>query len=113
MMDLEEFTHLTITVLEEQDISTYAPTLIVGEQVQVIQGIPEGMDHREAIQDVVRRMGLQHKEFLFGVRSGPREVTTGHQGPTGTQFRIISGLVQGFSLSTPEHCPWWGPESDH
>ena len=112
-MDLDEFTHLTIAVLEEQEISTYAPTLIVGEQVQVIQGIPEGFDHREAIQDVVRRMGLQHSEFLFGVRSGLREVTTGHQGPTGTQFRIISGLAQGFNLSSPEHCPWWKPGSDH
>ena len=112
-MDLDEFTHLTITVLEEQDISSYAPTLIMGEQVQVIQGIPAGMDHREAIQDVVRRMGLKHSEFLFGVRSGPREVTTGYQGPTGTRFRVISSLSQGFSLSSPEHCLWWNPESDH
>lgn len=112
-MDLDEFTHLTITVLEGQAIATYAPTLIIGEQVQVIQGIPEGVDHREAIQDVVRRMGLQHAEFLFGVRSGPREVTTGHQGPTGTQFRVISSLAQGYSLSSLDHCAWWKPESNH
>lgn len=112
-MDLDAFTHLTITLLEEQDIATYAPTLIVGEQVQVVQGIPEGMDHREALQDLVRRLGLQRTEFLFGVRSGPREVTTGHQGPSGTAFRVISSLAQGFSLSSPDHCPWWRPESDH
>jgi hypothetical protein len=113
MMDLDEFTHLTITVLEEQDISTYAPTLIIGEQVQVIQGIPEGMDHRVALQDVIRRMGLQHAEFLFGVRSGPREVTTGQQSHQGTRFRVISSLSQGFSLTSLDHCPWWKPEIDH
>ena len=113
MMDLDEFTHLTITVLEEQDIATYAPTLILGEQVQVIQGIPEGLDHREALLSVIRRMGLQRGEFLFGVRSGPREVTTGHQSPGGTTFRVISSLAQGFSLSSPAHLPWWRPEREH
>ena len=113
MMDLDAFTHLTITVLEDQGMATYAPTLIVGEQVQVIQGIPEGLDHREALLDVIRRMGLQHGEFLFGVRSGPREVTTGHQGPEGISFRVISGLAQGFSLSSPAHPIWWKPGSEH
>jgi len=112
-MNLAEFTHITISVLEEQGIETYAPTLVVGEAIQVIQGIPEDLDHREAILQVIQQMGIQQGEFLFGVRSGPREVTTGHHGPHGTHFAVISGLAQGFTLSHPEHCPWWGLGTDH
>ena len=30
-MDLNEFTHLTLTVLEEQGTATYAPTIIADD----------------------------------------------------------------------------------
>ncbi len=106
-MNLEEFTHITVTVLEEQRVATYAPTLIVDEEVRVIQGIPEGLDHREALQDVVRRMGLQEAEFLFGLRTAPHEVTTGHHSPVGIQIQRISEMGKGYTISEVEECPWW------
>lgn len=113
-MDLQEFTHLTLAVLEEQDAASYAPTLIAGEAIQVIQGIPEGLDHREALQETILRLGLGQSDFFFGVRSGPGEVTTGHHTPMGTQFQRISQLQTGFVVSDLEACPWWtlgdGPE---
>jgi hypothetical protein len=114
-MDLEEITHITLAVAEEHGVATYAPTLITGEQVQVIQGIPGDIPHREAIQTVILQNGLADHEYFFGVRSGPQEITTGHHTPQGTQFMRISALQQGFMVSTVEECPWWMPsgESSH
>ncbi len=111
-MDLQEFTEITLAVAEEHGIGLYAPTLIVQGQVQVIQGIPPEVDHREALQQVVRRQGLEDREFFFGVRSGPQEITTGHHTLEGMAFMRISGLHQGFMVSKLEICPWWGGDPD-
>ncbi|WP_243323322.1 hypothetical protein [Geothrix sp. SG200] len=106
-MDLQEFTHITLAVLEDQGAAAYAPTIIAGDAVQVIQGIPEGMDHREALQETVLRLGLEQADFYFGVRSGPGEITTGFHTPVGTQFQLISEMRQGFVVSALGACPWW------
>lgn len=106
-MDLTEFTHLTLTVLEDQGTEAYAPTIIAGDTVQVIQGIPEAVDAREALQAMVLRLGLEQSEYFFGVRSGPGEVTTGHHDLAGTRFQRISQMHQGFMVSDLPACPWW------
>ena len=106
-MDLQEFTQLTLAVLEDQGTATYAPTLIAGETVQVIQGIPEGLDHRAALQETILRLGLQQSDFLFGVKSGPGEITTGWHTAVDTQFQRISELRQGFVVTNLEACDWW------
>lgn len=106
-MDLQEFTHITLAVLEDQGAEAYAPTIIAGDAVQVIQGIPEGMDQREALQETILRLGLQQADFYFGVRSGPGEITTGFHTPVGTQFQLISEMRQGFVVSDLGACPWW------
>lgn len=106
-MDLQEFTHLTLAVLEDQGTEAYAPTIIAGESVQVIQGIPGDMDQREALQETLLRLGLEQSDFYFGVRSGPGEITTGHHTFVGTRFQRISALRQGFVVSDLADCPWW------
>lgn len=106
-MDLNEFTQITMAVLEEHGTAAYAPTLIAGDTVQVIQGIPEGLDHREALQETLLRMGLEHAEFFFGVRSGPGEITTGYHTSAETRFQRISELRQGFVVSDLADCQWW------
>jgi len=106
-MDLNEFTQITLAVLEDQGTVAYAPTLIAGDTVQVIQGIPEGKDHRAALQETLHRLGLEHSDFFFGVRSGPGEVTTGFHTNAFTQFQRISELRQGFVVSNLEDCAWW------
>lgn len=106
-MDLQEFTQLTLAVLEDQGTAAYAPTIIAGDDVQVIQGIPEEIDDREALQEMVLRLGLEQSDFFFGVRSGPGEVTTGFHTMAGTCFQCISQLRQGFLVSDLADCPWW------
>lgn len=106
-MTLDEFAQITLTVAAESGIDAYAPTLIAREAVQVVQGIPEQVDHREAIQQVIRQAGLEHADYFFGVRSGPREITTGHHRDGTTRFVRILGLGAGFSLLAEDACPWW------
>ncbi len=106
-MDLDEFTHITLAVLEEEGAATYAPTIIAGESVQVIQGIPEGLDHRAALQQTIQRLGLGQSDFYFGVKSGPGEVTTGHHTVVSTEFQRISEMKTGFVISDLEDCGWW------
>jgi len=106
-MNLNEFTQITLAVLEDHGTAAYAPTLMAGDTVQVIQGIPEGMDHRAALQETLHRLGLEHMDFYFGVRSGPGEVTTGFHTPAYTQFQLISELRQGFVVSELADCDWW------
>ncbi len=106
-MDLLEFTHLTLAVLEDQGTAAYAPTIIAEETVQVIQGIPPGLDPREALQQTALRLGLEQSDFLFGVRTGPGEITTGHHTAVDTRFQLISEMRQGFVVSDLEDCAWW------
>jgi hypothetical protein len=106
-MNLDEFTQITLTVASEGGIASYAPTIIAREQVRVIQGIPEGYDHREAIQEVILQSRFENEEFYFGVRSGHQEITTGHHLEGSTRFVRILGLTQGFTLVPVETCEWW------
>ena len=106
-MDLQEFTQMTLTVLEDQGTAAYAPTIFADDTVQVIQGIPEGLDHRAALQETILRLGLQQSDFYFGVTSGPGEITTGFHTAVDTHFQRISRLRQGFVISEIEDCAWW------
>ncbi len=106
-MTLDEFTDITMVVLEEQGIATYAPTLVVEGVIQVVQGIPGDMDHRIAIQDFILRAGLDATELLFGVKSGPIEVTTGRYSPQGSTFQLISRIPQGYTVAAMDTCDWW------
>ena len=108
-MNLDEFTQITLQVASESGIDSYAPTIIAGEQIRVIQGIPEGYDHRRAIQEIIHQEGLGSGEYYFGVRSGSQEITTGHHLHGATQFVRILGLSQGFTILPVETCDWWNP----
>ena len=109
-MDLQEFTEITLAVAEEHGVAAYAPTLIAGEAVRVIQGIPSEVDHRDAIQQVIEEQGLSNADYFFGVRSGAQEITTGHHTADGITFMRISSMQQGFMVSPLEYCPWWGQQ---
>lgn len=77
-------------------------------KVRAIQGIPDGVDHREAIQIVIRRSGDEKREFSFGVHSAPGRIVTAHfrSGKT-TEFMEIFGTSDGYSTVTVETCECW------
>ena len=78
------------------------------KEVRAVEGISKGVDHREAIQNVIRRSGDQKREFFFGVCSEPGQITTGHfrpEAPIG--FMQILETSEGYSSSPLESCEWW------
>ena len=106
-MTLDEFTDITMVVLEEQGIATFAPTLVVNDVIQVIQGIPDELNHRIAIQDFIGRAGMEGAELIFGVKSSPTEVTTGSLSPQGSSFQLISRIARGYTVAALDSCEWW------
>ena len=109
-MTLKEFAHITISVVRDDGIEDYLPTLAFPEtqQIRAIQGIPNEVDHREAIQKVVRRSQHERQEFFFGVRSGPGTITVGHHRPGQLpEFMEISESGEGYQTTPLATSPWW------
>lgn len=109
-MTLQEFAEITIDVLRDDGIAEYLPTFAFPEteEIRAIQGIPETVDHRDAIQNVVKRSGYGTREFFFGVRSAPNQVTVGHYRPgRAAKFMAITETDDNYSASKVMSCPWW------
>ncbi|MDX1952543.1 MAG: hypothetical protein SFY81_10175 [Verrucomicrobiota bacterium] len=109
-MTLQEFAEVTIEVLKDDGLEEYLPTVAFPKtrELRVISDIPEDLDHREAIQNLLQRGDFQKTEFFFGVRSGPNQVTIGHSRPNFlTKFLLIQGSGKTFKILPSSHCSWW------
>ena len=109
-MTLQEFSDITLKVIRDDGIADYLPTLALPEtkKIQAIQGIPPHVDHREAIQNVVRRSGFEKREFFFGVLSSPGRLTIGYYRPgQPTEFMEISETPSGYAATPVASCDWW------
>jgi hypothetical protein len=109
-MTLDSFAQATINVIREDGIPEYLPTIVLIEtqEFRVIEGVPATIDHRVAIQNVVRRSSYESKEFYFGVRSSPEQITIGHFQPgKPTVFMTIAKTTDGYSTKPLEKCDWW------
>ena len=101
---------MTIGVIRDDGIAGYLPTFALPDtkQVRAIQGIPAAVDHRDAVQNVVRRSGYEKREFFFGVKSAPEQITVGHFRPgQPTEFMEITATPDGYSASQLSSCDWW------
>ena len=110
ILTLDGFARATINVIREDGIAEYLPTIALpdSQEFRVIEGIPADVDYREAVQNVVRRSGYEKKEFFFGVRSAPGEITLGHYRPQQpTSFLRITKSRDGYSTSATATCAWW------
>jgi hypothetical protein len=109
-MTLQDFADITMKVIREDGIADYLPTFALPDtqQIRAIQGIRAEVDHREAIQNVVRQSGYETSEFFFGVRSAPQEITVGHFRPgRPTEFMSITETADGYSVSAVASSDWW------
>lgn len=109
-MTLEEFVESTLSVLSRNGVEDFAPTLCIPGRghISTFAGIPEGVDQCEAIQNVIRRNGLEREELLFSLLTGAQEVTVGHWKPDGaTRFAQIQ-LGSGEPVVDYDvPCNWW------
>ena len=109
-MTLQDFAKMTIKVISAEGLSGYLPTFVLPDtqQIRAIQGIPAEVDHRDAVQNVVRRSGYETREFFFGVQSAPQQITIGHFKPGhATEFMSINETADGYSASALAACDWW------
>ncbi|HEX9626486.1 MAG TPA: hypothetical protein VGA00_06060 [Acidiferrobacterales bacterium] len=109
MTALENFTRITVTVVQEDGLNGYLPTVMIPatKDIRTIEGIPEDVDHREAIQNYIIRNGFNKGEFFFGVQTGKNEITTGHFTAKGTSFMKIQETESGCVVNPLASCHWW------
>ena len=109
-MTLDSFAQATINVVREDGIAEYLPTIVLTDiqEFRVVEGIPATVDHRTAVQNVIRRSGYDSKEFYFGVRSAPDQITIGHYRPgEPTVFMTISKAGSDYAVKPLGTCDWW------
>ena len=109
-MKLRDFANTTINVITEDGIEGYLPTFVLVDtlEIRAIQGIPTDVDHRDAIQNIIRRSGYETREFFFAVQSAPEQITIGHCQPNkSTMFMVINETTKGYMASKIASCNWW------
>ena len=105
--DLQTFTQITTKILGDTPIDEYLPTFLVEKEVLTLDGIPDNVDHRDAIQRHAQKKGWHSRSFIFAVKSGDSEVTTGQYSPEGVTFMRVQQTGGGFSVSSIPTPVWW------
>ena len=108
-MTIDNFINATLEVIAEDGIEVFLPTIfpLGDEEFQIVDGIPDDVDHREAIQKVIIESGFNNSDFFFCVRSAFNELTGGYYHQTGTDFFIIHIRVAGYNVNRVPNCEWW------
>ena len=106
-LTLEEFAQATVNVVGHTPVEEYLPTFVVDDEILVLEGIPADVDQRDAIQDHAGSNGWNSGEFMFGVRSGDRELTIGRYTPSGCEFALLTWRGESVQLRAVEQPDWW------
>jgi len=110
-LTLDAFIESTLDYLRQHGPGAFLPTLIPpgrpAAPLMLIRGIPEEVDHREAIQRVILDTGLAEGSFLFCVRSGRDELVGGRYTPVSTEFFAIRETGGRYLSGRIPPCPWW------
>jgi hypothetical protein len=104
---LDQFAQATVNVVGDTPVREYVPTFARNGEVLVLEGIPEDIDHCEAIQDHAKRNGWNSREFLFGVCSSEEEITVGSYSPSGIEFALLRWVDQTVQLRGLDRPKWW------
>jgi hypothetical protein len=109
-MTLDSLATVTINVIRKDGIAQYMPTIVLSatHEVVVVDGVPADVDHRVAVQNVVRRSGYDTTEFFFAVRSARDTITLGHFRPgVPTKFLAIVQKGKDYSTAPITGHDWW------
>ncbi|MGY3265555.1 hypothetical protein [Lysobacter sp. HA35] len=102
----QEFVDATCNILAEDGFASYLPTLSVGGEILVAEGIPTSVPHTDALQDLSREYGLDSVGSFFAVLAAPDLVVAGQRLPAGWQFVEIQAHPAGM-LVQPSRRPSW------
>lgn len=110
MPSLRDFANITMRIIGDDNLSEYLPTLVDldSNHVRVIEGIPDDVDHRDAVQKTISRDGLGERSLCFGVKSGPGCVTVGFCSPgKAPEFMEIVRTDEGLAARDIDRPEWW------
>ena len=113
MPDLRTFTQITTKILGETPIAEYLPTFLVDTEILALDGIPDNVDHCDAVQRHALKHGWHCRSFLFAVRSGDGEVTTGEYSPEAVTFMLVQQADDSFNVTSISKPEWWWLGLDH
>lgn len=109
-MTIQQFAEMTINVLRKVGNDGYLPMFVFldTQEILAIEEIPADVDHRDAIQNIIRRRGYKTREFYFGVQSAPQQITVGHFRPgLPTNFMTITETSDGYDTKPVSASAWW------
>ena len=109
MDNLEHFVKVTIGILLKDGLAGFLSTLVDEEtgEITAIDGIPDDVDHCEALMNSIQRYGLTSKHFLFAVHSGPGVVTAGSCVDGSCHFVEIASDGADCQYSPIPKPTWW------
>lgn len=110
--DLQTFTQITVRILGDTPIAEFLPSFLVDKEILTLDGIPDNVDHCDAIQRHAQKKGWHNRSFIFSVRSGDSEVTTGQYSPEGVTFMRVQNAGDSFGVAPVSRPPWWWLRSD-
>ena len=104
---LRQFAEATANVVADTPVDEYVPTFIYGGEVLVMEGIPQNVDHRDAIQQHAKRNSWLQRGFMFAVRSGHQEITLGECKEGHCEFALLRWTGCAAQLDPLAQPPWW------
>ena len=105
--DLQTFTQITTRILGDTPIADFLPSFLLDKEVLALDGIPGNVDHCDAVQRHATKKGWNRRSFIFAVRSGDGEVTTGQYSPERATFMLVQQAGESFNVSSIPKPPWW------
>jgi hypothetical protein len=106
-LDFEQFLTATRNILEEDGFAAYLPTLWVGDEILVVEGIPESVADTDALNDLGPEHGLGTAGTFFAVLAEPEKVVAGAAGLAGWRFVEIRPGESGPTVSSIERPLWF------
>ena len=110
-MEFEEFVEATCTILEEDGFASFLPTLWVGDEILVVEGIPESVSDTDALNDMGPEQGLGELGSFFAVRTEPELVVAGECRADGWHFVQICPSSQGLAVTRAARPAWFRVEA--
>ena len=86
-MEFEEFVEATCNILEEDGFPSFLPTLFVGDEILVVEGIPDSVSDVDALNDLGPEHGLGEPGSFFAVLAEPGVVVAGER--TAAEWRFV------------------------
>ena len=92
LLNFEQFLEATCNILDEDGFADYLPTLYVDDEILVMEGVPEGVSHTDALNNVGPEYGLGRLGTFFAVLASTDTVVAGEFSLTGWRFvQIVPG----------------------